>query len=48
MNFDRIQKNYNDNLWTKEMVKLSVEKGVITKSQFFEITGEEYDEVGVV
>ena len=44
MNFERIKKNYDDGLWSKEMVKLAVEKGVITESQFFEITGAVYEE----
>ena len=42
MNFERIKKNYNTELWTKEMVALAVVKGIITESQYFEITGEQY------
>ena len=42
MNFERIKKNYKTGLWTKEMVAFAVVKGVITESQYAEITGEEY------
>lgn len=44
MNFNRVEKNYQTGLWTKEMVKISVQKGVITKSEYTDITGEEYKE----
>ena len=44
MNFKRIKKNYKTGLWTKEMVSLAVTKGIITKLQYAEITGEEYKE----
>lgn len=40
--FERIQKWYKQGLWTAEMVRNAVEKGVITEEQFKEITGEEY------
>ena len=43
MNFERINKNYKTGLWTKEMVALSLEKGIITEGQYFEITGEYYN-----
>jgi hypothetical protein len=42
MNFEIIRKNYEKGLWTILMVKMAVKKGVITKAQFQEITGEEY------
>lgn len=42
MNFERINKNYKTGLWTKDMVKFSVVKGIITELQYAEITGEEY------
>jgi hypothetical protein len=42
MNFEIIKKNYEKGLWTILMVKMAVKKGVITKAQFQEITGEEY------
>jgi len=42
MNFEIIRKNYEKGLWTILMVKMAVKKGVITRAQFQEITGEEY------
>ena len=39
---EKITKWYKQGLWTKEMVRNAVEKGVITKEQYKEITGEEY------
>ena len=42
MNFDLIKRNYDRGLWTKAMVRVAVRKGVITKEQFAQITGEEY------
>lgn len=42
MNFDLIKRNYERGLWTKAMVRVAVRKGVITKEQFAQITGEEY------
>ena len=44
MNFDRIKKNYDTQLWTKDMVRLAVKKGIISKAQYFDITKEEYKE----
>ena len=43
MNFNQIKKNYERGLWSKAMVKMAVRKGVITKDQYEEITGEVYD-----
>ena len=40
--FDRIQRWYNQGLWDIEKVKDAVRKGVITKEQYKEITGEQY------
>jgi uncharacterized XkdX family phage protein len=40
--FERIQKWYKQGLWTAEMVRNAVEKGVITAEQFKEITGGDY------
>ena len=37
-----IKKNYEKGLWSKQMVKVAVKKGVITKEQYKEITGEIY------
>ena len=42
MNFKMIKKNYDNGLWTKQMVKMAVKKGVITKEQYKEITAENY------
>lgn len=42
MNFDNIKYYYEAGLWNKPMVKMAVKKGVITKEQYHEITGETY------
>lgn len=42
MNFETIQRNYDRGLWNKAMVKIAVRKGVITREQYREITGEAY------
>lgn len=42
MNFETIKKNYNRGLWNITMVKMAVRKGVITKEEYKEITGEAY------
>lgn len=42
MSFDKVKFNYDAGLWSKPMVKMAVRKGVITKEQYAEITGEEY------
>ena len=42
MNFKMIKKNFDNGLWTKQMVKVAVKKGVITKEQYREITAEDY------
>lgn len=42
MNFETIKYNYVNHLWTKVLVKMAVRKGIITKSQYKEITGEDY------
>ena len=39
---NRIEKWYKQGLWTLDMVKNAVEKGVITEEDYKEITGEEY------
>ena len=38
----RVAMRYDQGLWSEPMVKMAVRKGVITKEQFKEITGEEY------
>ena len=35
--FERIKRFYNLGLWTKEMVKTAVDKGVITEAEYKEI-----------
>ncbi len=42
MNFETIKRNYEHKLWTKMMVKMAVKKGLITQTQYKEITGEDY------
>ena len=42
MYFKRIKYYFKAGLWNEEMVKMAVKKGVITKEQFKEITGQEY------
>lgn len=42
MTYERIKYYYDAGLWNKAMVKMAVRKGVITKAQFEEITGEQY------
>lgn len=42
MNFETVKKNYEKGLWTKTLVKMAVKKGIITKEQYTEITGEAY------
>lgn len=43
MNYQTIKKNYERGLWNIAMVKMAVRKGVITKEQFKEITGKQYN-----
>lgn len=42
MSFERIQYYYEAGLWSKPMVKTAVRKGVITREQYRNITGEDY------
>jgi uncharacterized XkdX family phage protein len=42
MTFDRVKYYYEAGLWNKPMVKMAVRKGVITKEQYLEITGDTY------
>ena len=43
MNYNAIKRNYEKGLWTLTLVKMAVRKGVITKEQYEEITGEIYE-----
>ena len=42
MNFETIKKNFERGLWNAAMVKMAVRKGVITREQYRDITGEAY------
>lgn len=42
MSYERIKYFYDAGLWSTPMVRTAVKKGVITKDQFKEITGEDY------
>ena len=42
MSYEKVKYNYEAGLWNKQMVKMAVRKGVITKEQYTEITGDEY------
>lgn len=42
MSFEMVKRNYDKKLWSLAMVKVAVKKGVITKEQYKEITGENY------
>ena len=42
MNYEIVNKNYEKGLWTKQLVKMAVRKGVITQEQYKEIVGEDY------
>ena len=43
MNFERIKAHYDAGRWNLPMVRMAVRKGVITKEQFKEITGVDYE-----
>ena len=42
MNFETIKKNYEKGLWSIALIKTAVRKGIISKDQYQQITGEEY------
>lgn len=42
MSFEKVKYNFDAGLWSKQMVKMAVRKGIITKEQYKEITGEKY------
>lgn len=42
MTFEQIKRNYERKLWNKQMVRVAVSKGIITKEQYKEIIGEDY------
>ena len=39
---EKIAKWYKQGLWTEAMVRNAVDKGIITKEQYTEITGFDY------
>ena len=41
--FNKVKRFYDEGFWTIEMVKNSVVKSWITKEEFKEITGEDYE-----
>ena len=43
MNYKMIKRNFEKGLWSVQMVKTAVRKGVITKEEFKEITNQEYN-----
>ena len=42
--YEKIKGYYNAGLWSEERVRNMVIKGVITEEEFYEITGEFYNE----
>lgn len=42
MSYEMIKNNFDRGLWTTQMVAVAVKKGVITPTQYKEITGEKY------
>ncbi len=40
MSYETVKMNYDRGLWSVAMVRVAVKKGVITRQQFEEITGE--------
>lgn len=39
MDFDTIKRNYDLGLWSIQLVKIAVKKGLISKAEYNEITG---------
>ena len=42
--YEKIKSYYNTGLWSEERVRNMVIKGIITEEEFYEITGEFYNE----
>lgn len=42
MSFEIIKRNFDRGLWSKSMVRVAVDKSVITKEEYKQITGEDY------
>ena len=43
-NFNKIKSYYNSGLWNEARVRNMVIKGIITKEEYKEITGNDYNE----
>ncbi len=43
-NFEKIKKYYDSGLWSETRVRNMVVKGIISKNEYKEITGKEYEE----
>lgn len=42
--YEKVKTYYNTGLWSEERVRNMVIKGIITEEEFYEITGEFYNE----
>ena len=42
--YEKIKSYYDTGLWSEERVRNMVIKGIITEEEFYEITGEFYNE----
>ena len=42
MSFGQIKRNFDRGLWNMAMVRMAVQKGVITAEQYEELTGNPY------
>ena len=42
--YEKIKEYYNAGLWSEERVRNMVVKGVITEEEFYDITGEFFNE----
>ena len=42
--YEKIKEYYNTGLWSEKRVRNMVIKGIITEEEFYEITGEFYNE----
>lgn len=42
MDFNTVKRNYEKKLWSIALVKVAVVKGIITKDEYYEITGFVY------
>lgn len=43
MSYERVKYYFDAGLWSKPMVKMAVRKGVITKEEYLNITGDNYE-----